>query len=168
MVVKGTAKVTVGDKNKLVTEGESINIPVGYQHCLENPGKIPMLLIEHSLIYFFMDHNIIDEHIGKITNKNSLESKNKKIIIQTDAEFPQVNWFDNYTFFVAKGAKRPVKFLVNEHKSVDEDITMERKETAEITQSLIKLEYRSTWLSWMKIFQRSGHQVRGFEKLGDT
>ena len=97
--------------------------------------------------------------------KNSLESKNKKIIIQTDAEFPQVNWFDNYTFFVAKGAKRPVKFLVNEHKSLDEDITMERRETAEITQSLIKLEYRSTWLSWMKIFKEAGIKLEVLRNL---
>ena len=46
VVVEGTAKVTVGDENKLVTEGESIYIPLGYRHRLENPGKIPMLLIE--------------------------------------------------------------------------------------------------------------------------
>ena len=46
VIVEGTAKVTVGDHHKLVTEGESIYIPLGYRHRLENPGKIPMLLIE--------------------------------------------------------------------------------------------------------------------------
>ena len=46
MVVEGTAKVTLGDEVKLVSEGESVYIPVGAKHRMENPGKLPMLLIE--------------------------------------------------------------------------------------------------------------------------
>ncbi len=46
IVVEGTAKVTVGDKVKLITENESVYIPVGAKHRLENPGKVPMVLIE--------------------------------------------------------------------------------------------------------------------------
>ncbi len=46
IVVEGTAEVTVGDKVKLVTEGESIYIPLGAKHRMKNPGKLPMLLIE--------------------------------------------------------------------------------------------------------------------------
>lgn len=46
IVVEGTAKVTVDQEIKLVTEGESVYIPIGSVHQLENPGKIPMVLIE--------------------------------------------------------------------------------------------------------------------------
>ncbi|MBF7072669.1 mannose-1-phosphate guanylyltransferase/mannose-6-phosphate isomerase [Glaciecola sp. MH2013] len=46
IVVSGTANVTVGEKTSLVTENESIYIPIGEVHALENPGKIPLELIE--------------------------------------------------------------------------------------------------------------------------
>ncbi|GAA5217698.1 mannose-1-phosphate guanylyltransferase/mannose-6-phosphate isomerase [Corallincola platygyrae] len=46
IVVSGTAKVTNGDKTFLVTENESTYIPVGIVHALENPGKVPLELIE--------------------------------------------------------------------------------------------------------------------------
>ncbi|OUS25772.1 mannose-1-phosphate guanylyltransferase/mannose-6-phosphate isomerase [Gammaproteobacteria bacterium 45_16_T64] len=46
VVVSGTAKVTNGKKTFLVTENESTYIPVGVVHALENPGKVPLELIE--------------------------------------------------------------------------------------------------------------------------
>lgn len=46
VVVSGTAKVTVGTEESLVAENESIFIPLGTIHALENPGKIPLELIE--------------------------------------------------------------------------------------------------------------------------
>lgn len=46
IVVEGTARVTVNDKVQLVAEGGSVYIPLGAKHRLENPGKVPMLLIE--------------------------------------------------------------------------------------------------------------------------
>jgi mannose-1-phosphate guanylyltransferase/mannose-1-phosphate guanylyltransferase/mannose-6-phosphate isomerase len=46
IVVAGTAKVTVNDEVKLVTENESIYVPLGAKHRMENPGKVPMVLIE--------------------------------------------------------------------------------------------------------------------------
>lgn len=46
IVVKGTAKVTCDDAVQLVTENQSIYIPLGAKHRLENPGKVPMILIE--------------------------------------------------------------------------------------------------------------------------
>lgn len=46
IVVEGTAKVTIGDETTLVTENQSVFIPVGTKHRLENPGKVPMALIE--------------------------------------------------------------------------------------------------------------------------
>ncbi len=46
IVVEGTAKVTVDDDVKLVTENQSVYIPLGAVHRMENPGKVPMVLIE--------------------------------------------------------------------------------------------------------------------------
>jgi mannose-1-phosphate guanylyltransferase/mannose-6-phosphate isomerase len=46
VVVHGTAKVTVNDTQTIVHENESIYIPIGATHRLENPGKIPLQLIE--------------------------------------------------------------------------------------------------------------------------
>ena len=46
IVVSGTASVTIGENTQLVTENESVYIPIGEIHALENPGKIPLELIE--------------------------------------------------------------------------------------------------------------------------
>ena len=46
IVVEGTAKVILGQEVRLVSEGESVYIPLGEIHRLENPGKLPMILIE--------------------------------------------------------------------------------------------------------------------------
>lgn len=46
IVVRGTARVTLNDVVKTVHENESIYIPIGATHRMENPGKIPLELIE--------------------------------------------------------------------------------------------------------------------------
>ncbi|MBB1201476.1 mannose-1-phosphate guanyltransferase [Enterobacteriaceae bacterium 89] len=46
IIVAGTAQVTINDQIRLLGENESVYIPVGAKHCLENPGKIPLELIE--------------------------------------------------------------------------------------------------------------------------
>lgn len=46
IIVAGTAQITINDEIKLLGENESIYIPVGAKHCLENPGKISLELIE--------------------------------------------------------------------------------------------------------------------------
>jgi mannose-1-phosphate guanylyltransferase/mannose-6-phosphate isomerase len=46
IVVRGTALVTVNDLQKMVHENESIYIPIGAVHRMENPGKIALELIE--------------------------------------------------------------------------------------------------------------------------
>ncbi len=46
VVVSGTAKVRIGDKEQLVAENQSVYIPLGVVHSLENPGKLPLHLIE--------------------------------------------------------------------------------------------------------------------------
>ncbi len=46
IVVRGTARVTRGEETFLLTENESTYIPPGTKHRLENPGKLPLELIE--------------------------------------------------------------------------------------------------------------------------
>lgn len=46
IVVSGTAKVTINDDTFLMTENESTYIPIGAVHALENPGKLPLEMIE--------------------------------------------------------------------------------------------------------------------------
>lgn len=46
VVVSGTASVTIDGNEKMLTENQSVYIPVGSVHALENPGKIPLELIE--------------------------------------------------------------------------------------------------------------------------
>jgi mannose-1-phosphate guanylyltransferase len=46
VIVSGTAKVTNGDKVVILTEDQSTYIPLGTVHALENPGKIPLEMIE--------------------------------------------------------------------------------------------------------------------------
>ena len=46
IVVDGTIRVTVDDKIQLLTESQSVFIPLGAVHRMENPGKVPMILIE--------------------------------------------------------------------------------------------------------------------------
>lgn len=46
IVVRGAALVTVNDSQKIIHENESIYIPIGSVHRMENPGKIPLELIE--------------------------------------------------------------------------------------------------------------------------
>jgi len=46
VVVSGTARVTRNDETFLLSENESVFIPLGARHRLENPGKIPLHVIE--------------------------------------------------------------------------------------------------------------------------
>jgi mannose-1-phosphate guanylyltransferase/mannose-6-phosphate isomerase len=46
IVVEGTAKVTIDDETRLVTENQSVYVPLGAAHRLENPGKVDVVMIE--------------------------------------------------------------------------------------------------------------------------
>jgi len=46
IVVDGTAQVTIDDTVQTMTEGQSVYVPLGSRHRLENPGDLPMVLIE--------------------------------------------------------------------------------------------------------------------------
>ena len=46
IIVSGTAKVTLDDETILLSENQSTYIPIGVVHALENPGKLPLEMIE--------------------------------------------------------------------------------------------------------------------------
>jgi mannose-1-phosphate guanylyltransferase/mannose-6-phosphate isomerase len=59
IVVEGTAKVTINDDVKIVTENQSVYIPLGAIHRMENPGKLPLTLIEVQTGSYFGEDDII-------------------------------------------------------------------------------------------------------------
>ena len=59
IVVEGTAKVTVDDKVTFLTEGQSAYIPLGSVHRMENPRKVPMVLIEVQTGVYLGEDDII-------------------------------------------------------------------------------------------------------------
>ena len=67
IVVKGTAKVTRGDEQYLISENESTYIPLGVTHRLENPGKFPLEIIEVQSGSYLGEDDIVrfDDHYGR-------------------------------------------------------------------------------------------------------
>ena len=70
VVVSGTAKVTNGDKNFLLSENESTYIPVGVIHALENPGKVELEIIEVQSGSYLGEDDIVrfEDIYGRATN----------------------------------------------------------------------------------------------------
>ncbi len=67
IVVRGTAKVTCGDRTFLLTENESTYIAVGMTHRLENPGKTPLEIIEVQSGHYLGEDDIVrfDDQYGR-------------------------------------------------------------------------------------------------------
>ena len=59
IVVEGSAKVTIDNDIKIVTENQSIYIPLGAVHRMENPGKLPLTIIEVQTGSYFGEDDII-------------------------------------------------------------------------------------------------------------
>jgi mannose-1-phosphate guanylyltransferase/mannose-6-phosphate isomerase len=59
VVVRGTARVTIGETEKLVQENESVYITATHWHRLENPGKVPLELIEVQIGSYLGEDDII-------------------------------------------------------------------------------------------------------------
>lgn len=59
IVVSGTARVTVDETVTLVTENQSIYVPLGAVHRMENPGKVPMVLIEVQTGAYLAEDDIV-------------------------------------------------------------------------------------------------------------
>ena len=68
VVVSGTAKVRKGDETLLLTENQSTYIPLGTTHSLENPGKIPLELIEVQSGSYLEEDDIVrfDDVYGRV------------------------------------------------------------------------------------------------------
>ncbi len=59
IVVEGTAKITIDENVTLLTEGQSVYVPLGAIHRIENPGKLPILLIEVQIGNYLSEDDII-------------------------------------------------------------------------------------------------------------
>ncbi len=59
IVVEGTAKVTIEKSVSHVTEGQSVFVPLGAVHRMENPGKLPIVLIEVQIGLYLGEDDII-------------------------------------------------------------------------------------------------------------
>jgi mannose-1-phosphate guanylyltransferase len=71
VVVSGTAKVTNGEQTLLLSENQSTYIPIGVIHALENPGKIPLELIEVQSGTYLGEDDIVrfSDRYGRIEAK---------------------------------------------------------------------------------------------------
>ena len=58
-MVEGAAKVTIDEDVKMVNENQSVYIPLGAKHRMENPGKLPLTLIEVQTGSYFGEDDII-------------------------------------------------------------------------------------------------------------
>nr|WP_260854067.1 mannose-1-phosphate guanylyltransferase/mannose-6-phosphate isomerase [Paraburkholderia sp. BCC1886] len=67
VVVRGTALVTRGDEQFLLSENESAYIPLGIRHRLENPGKVPLEIIEIQSGAYLGEDDIVrfDDNYGR-------------------------------------------------------------------------------------------------------
>lgn len=59
MVVKGTARVIRGDEEITISEDQSSYIPIGTVHRLENPGVIPLEIIEVQTGSYLGENDIV-------------------------------------------------------------------------------------------------------------
>lgn len=73
VVVSGTLKVVRGEEEFLITEDQSTYIPVGTRHRLENPGKLPAVLIEVQTGSYFGEDDIVryEDRYGRCPGKES-------------------------------------------------------------------------------------------------
>ena len=59
IVVDGTARVTIDDNVQNMTKGQSVYVPLGSRHRLENPGDLPMVLIEVQIGSYLGEDDIV-------------------------------------------------------------------------------------------------------------
>jgi mannose-1-phosphate guanylyltransferase/mannose-6-phosphate isomerase-like protein (cupin superfamily) len=73
VVVKGTARVTRGEEVFLLTENQSAYVPVGVRHRLENPGAIPLEIIEVQSGSYLAEDDIV--RFEDLYNRQNLAAK---------------------------------------------------------------------------------------------
>ena len=72
VVVSGTAEVEVDNKLRVLSENQSVYIPLGSKHRLKNPGKIPLTLIEVQSGSYVGEDDIVrfEDNYGRINDKS--------------------------------------------------------------------------------------------------
>ncbi|MFN0064796.1 MAG: cupin domain-containing protein [Chlamydiales bacterium] len=73
VVVTGTANVTIQEKERIVHEGESIFVPKSAIHRMENPGKVPLEIIEVQVGEYLGEDDIIrlEDIYGRLKEEES-------------------------------------------------------------------------------------------------
>jgi len=68
IVVKGTAQIINGEQKELLNENQSTYIPIGTSHRLENPGKLPLEMIEVQSGGYLGEDDIerLEDHYGRL------------------------------------------------------------------------------------------------------
>jgi mannose-6-phosphate isomerase-like protein (cupin superfamily) len=71
IVVSGTARVQRGDDTMLLSENQSTYIDIGQTHSLENPGKVPLELIEIQTGSYLGEDDIVrfEDKYGRLDKK---------------------------------------------------------------------------------------------------
>lgn len=92
VIVKGTAKITKGDEQFLMSENESTYIPVGTMHSLENPGKIPLEIIEIQTGSYLGEDDIerFEDIYGRVESGDKLTSNDNKFFTSENATTKEV------------------------------------------------------------------------------
>jgi mannose-1-phosphate guanylyltransferase / mannose-6-phosphate isomerase len=77
VVVKGAAKVTIGEKEINIHENESVYVPKSTLHRLENPGKVPLEIIEVQNGEYVGEDDIvrIDDQYGRTKGNTNVDKK---------------------------------------------------------------------------------------------
>jgi mannose-1-phosphate guanylyltransferase/mannose-6-phosphate isomerase len=81
IVVTGTARVTRGDETFLLSENESTYIPLGVRHRLENPGRVPLELIEVQSGAYLGEDDIVrfEDNYGRSVQSENVIALNEVI-----------------------------------------------------------------------------------------
>ena len=81
VVVSGTARVIRGDKEFYLSENESTYIPIGMEHAIENPGKVPLEIIEvRSGSYLGEDDIVRIQREGYLDSETSLLKSGSMVV----------------------------------------------------------------------------------------
>ena len=87
VVVSGTARVIRGDQEFLLSENESTYIPIGMEHAIENPGKVPLEVIEVRSGSYLAEDDVIrikregylDSEEALFVDRESVDDIDKKL-----------------------------------------------------------------------------------------
>jgi len=82
IVVRGTALVTIDQHERIVTENESVYVPLGAEHRLENPGHVPLEMIEVQSGSYLGEDDIVrtEDVYGRTMHKVSTNSTQEPLV----------------------------------------------------------------------------------------